>query len=78
MKELQEMDDNRLVKYLGIIRTMEQMNKQEEEEVKTDDVTVSARGEESTLPTQSMNPMPEGTGEQQQISTEIPDEQSIR
>jgi hypothetical protein len=77
MRELQEMDDNRLVKYLGIIRMMEKINQREEEEVKADDVTVSARGEEIALPAQSMNPMSQDIGEQQP-SMEIPDEESIR
>lgn len=43
MKELESMSDDRLVKYLGIIRSMEEMNRQSEEQVKEDDVNISAR-----------------------------------
>ena len=48
MKELSAMDDDRLVKYLGIIRMMEEMNRQKEEQVKEDDVQISARANEAS------------------------------
>jgi hypothetical protein len=44
MKELSEMDDNRLLKYLEIVRMMEETNKQEETEEKADDVLISEKG----------------------------------
>ena len=46
MKELQSMDDERLLKYMAIVRQMEEMNKRKEEEIKVDDVTVSAKATE--------------------------------
>lgn len=46
MKELASLDDDRLVKYLSIVRMMEEMNAVKEEEIKEDDVTISARGQE--------------------------------
>lgn len=42
MKELASLDDERLVKYLTLVRMMEQMNKRQEEQVKEDDVRISA------------------------------------
>jgi hypothetical protein len=42
-KELQSLDDERLMKYLEIIRLMEEMNRAKEERVKEDDVQISAR-----------------------------------
>lgn len=44
MKELSEMDDNRLLKYLEIVRMMEETNKAEETEEKADDVMISQQG----------------------------------
>ena len=43
MKELESMDDDKLVKYLGIVQMMEQMNRGAEEQIKEDDVNISAR-----------------------------------
>lgn len=42
-KELESLDDDRLMKYLQIIRLMEEMNRAKEEQVKSDDVEISAR-----------------------------------
>lgn len=76
MKELQEMDDNRLVKYLGIIRLMEEINQREENQVKRDDVTVSAQGEAVAALAQQKNPMSPGMGQQEQVSLEVSDEEA--
>jgi hypothetical protein len=42
MKELESMDDDRLVKFLSIVRMMEEMNRIKEERVKQEDVQISA------------------------------------
>ena len=46
MTELESMSDDRLVKYLGIVRQMEEMNRGSEEQIKQDDVEISARANE--------------------------------
>ena len=45
MKELESMDDDRLVKYLSIVRMMEEMNKREEEKIKAEDLAVTEHSE---------------------------------
>lgn len=52
MKELQQMDDDRLLKYFSMIRMMEEDNARNEERVKQDDVMISAEGERSAQPMQ--------------------------
>jgi len=42
MKELSALDDEKLIKYLSIVRMMEEMNRAQEAPVKEDDVTISA------------------------------------
>jgi len=44
MKELDSMDDDRLMKYMQIISQMEEMGRVKEEEVKEDDVRISEEG----------------------------------
>jgi len=56
IRELSMLDDERLIKYLGIVRMMEEMNRQKEEEVKEDDVFISARGGERASQPQA-NPL---------------------
>lgn len=46
MKELASMDDERLLKYLGIVRAMEEMNKSQEEKIKQEDVGIAAQGQQ--------------------------------
>jgi len=46
MKELETLDDDRLIKYLSIVRMMEEMNRGKEEQIKEDDVKISARANE--------------------------------
>lgn len=46
MKELSSMDDERLIKYLSIVRMMEEMNKAKEDQIKSDDISLAARGQE--------------------------------
>ena len=53
MKELQSMDDDRLMKYVNMISMMEEMGRQKEEQVKEDDVKISAQGsQEPQMPQQ--------------------------
>jgi len=46
MKELDSMDDDRLIKYMQIITQIEEMGRQKEEQVKEDDVEISARSKQ--------------------------------
>lgn len=46
IKELAVMDDDTLIKYLNIVKMMEEENRRKEEQVKRDDVAISARGEQ--------------------------------
>jgi hypothetical protein len=46
MKELASMDDDQLVKYLSIIKMMEESNRISEEQIKSDDVALAAKGQE--------------------------------
>lgn len=41
IKELQDMDDNRIFKYLGLVRAMEETSQRQEEEIMSDDVGIS-------------------------------------
>lgn len=50
IKEIQDMDDNRIVRYLGLIKMMEESSQREEEQIKTDDIFISQRAEEDALP----------------------------
>ncbi len=43
MKELESMSDDRLLKYLSIVKAMEEMNRTNEEQIKKDDVQISAQ-----------------------------------
>jgi len=56
MKELASMDDDRLMKYMQIVRMLEEINRQKEEQVKSDDVEISAKGEQAANPQMQMNP----------------------
>jgi len=67
MKELQSMDTEQLVKYLSIVRLMEEMNRSQEQNVKADDVQISAEGEHGAQA--PMNPL------QEQFSEEIINQQ---
>ena len=49
MKELQGMDDERIMKYLSIIQQMEEMSRIKEEEIKSDDVTISLKGAQEAI-----------------------------
>ena len=60
MKELQAMDDDRLTKYMNIISMMEESGRQKEEQVKEDDVAVSARGEQIAAQQNQMQQPSEG------------------
>lgn len=44
LKELQAMDDDSILKYMSIIASLEEMNKQKEQEIKKDDVVISSMG----------------------------------
>jgi hypothetical protein len=68
MKELQDVDPNKLVQYLNIIRLMEEMNRQKEEQVKEDDVRISARGQEGAQADSAPIPAPGIEFAEEQIS----------
>lgn len=46
IKELASMDDDQLVKYLGIVKMMEESSRQQEKEIKGEDVVIAAQGQE--------------------------------
>jgi len=50
MKELQSMDDDRIFKYLNMIKQMEETNRKNGERIKKDDVIISAQGHEISYP----------------------------
>jgi len=72
MKELESMGDDRLIKYINIVRMMEEMNRGKEEQIKEDDVRISANANE-----QQQNPQQAMPGElpQQQQNVEVPNVQ---
>jgi len=45
VKELSSLDDEKLLKYLGVVRSMEEMGKAEEQQIKTEDVAIAAQGQ---------------------------------
>lgn len=45
IKELQEMDDKSIVRYLELIRILEERSRQDENEIKLDDVAIASSGE---------------------------------
>jgi len=57
MRELSSLDDERLLKYLNVVRLMEGMNRAQEEQIKEDDITISARGEQAAEPLMPENPL---------------------
>ncbi len=67
IKELESLDDDRLIKYLTIVRMMEEMNRRKEEQVKEDDVQISAK---ANMPEQ--NPPEVGN-----LLQEIPEQQTM-
>lgn len=73
MKELESLDDDKLVKYLGIVRMMEEMHQVEEEQIKQDDVVISARGDELSLPPLA-NPLVGQNIQQETLQTPEPTE----
>lgn len=46
IQEMQSIDDDRLLKYLSIIKQLEEMSRRDEEEVKESDVAIASRGQE--------------------------------
>jgi len=70
MKELESLDDERLVKYLGIVRMMEEMNRGQEEQIKEDDVFISARGQAHAEP--QANPFDGAMLQQETLQTPQP------
>jgi len=69
IKELSTMDDETFLKYLQFINMMEEKNRQSEEQVKADDVTVSARGEQMVEPQRPQ--IPPAMGEQLTQPSEV-------
>lgn len=72
MKELESMDDDRLLKYMSIVGMMEQMNKVEEQKNKAEDIAVTEQSEKlnAAFP-QPQTSVPLGP-EQQQQPAELP------
>jgi len=64
IKELAAMDDDQLVKYIGILNMMEERSRMKEEQIKEDDVQISARGEQAAAQSMQGN-APMGAQEQQ-------------
>lgn len=73
MGELASLDDERLLKYLQVVRMMEEMNRSSEEQVKQDDVQISARGGQAADPLMPNAPLGEEIFSEQ-IKTEQPAE----
>jgi len=46
MKELESMDDDKLIKYLSIIQSLEERNEAKEEKVRQEDLAISSSGQE--------------------------------
>lgn len=69
IKELESMDDNQLVKYMGIIRMMDEMNKQEEEKNKAEDVLITEKSEQlnAAFPKVEQTPPPSGMPDQSAV-----------
>ncbi len=72
MRELASLDDERLLKYLGIVRMMEEMNRSKEAQIKQDDVEISARGEASATPELEPALAMSGMQEQSMQQPEVP------
>jgi len=70
MKELQSLDDDRLLKYLSIIRMMEETARGNEERVKADDVQISAQANEPAQNVPAVGGLLQELPEQQ--SMEVP------
>ena len=66
--ELSKIDDERLVKYLGIVQMMEEMNRVKEEQIKSDDVETAARGMEQAASPQA-NPLGDESMLQETLQT---------
>lgn len=66
MKELASMDNDEILKYLEIVRALEEMSRQKEEQVKSDDVMISARGEAAANPPAMNIPGQEQVGQMMQ------------
>lgn len=71
VKELSSIDDVRLVKYLGIVRMMEEMNRKSEEQMKSDDIETAARGMEQAASPQA-NPLEDVSMLQETLQTKEP------
>lgn len=61
IKELQSLDDDRLIKWLSIIQAMEASSKQKEDEIKQDDVALADIAEQSSIP-QPLTPLHSAMG----------------
>ena len=69
--ELASIDDERLVKYLGIVQMMEEMNRVKEDQIKEDDVAIAARGMEQAAPPPA-NPLGGNSIPQETLQTPEP------
>ncbi len=70
-KELEAMDDARLVRLLDLFTRLEEVNRVKEEEIKADDVRISKEGTPESRP-QAPSPAPQGQFFEEQVTTEVP------
>jgi hypothetical protein len=74
VQEMQSIDDDRLIKYLGIIKQLEELSRRDEEEIKESDVAIASKGQEigdvlsGANPSQQSMPQAESLQGQQQPS----------
>ena len=64
MKELESMDDDRLMKYMQIVQMMDSMNKVKEEESKSEDVAITASSEKLNTSIPQQQAIPDGASPQ--------------
>lgn len=77
MKELESMDDDRILKYMNIVRMMDELNKLEEEKNKAEDIAVTEQSEKlnAAFPNPvSMPNSPETSGAEGQLNQPQPAE----
>jgi len=53
MKELESMDDDKLMKYLGMVVEFEKINQQKSEQMKGEDIAITAQAEDMNMASQN-------------------------
>lgn len=59
IKEIEDMDDNRILRFLDFFMRLEELNRQKEQQIKADDVTISAQAESGNVQRQGAPPVQE-------------------